>query len=476
MPFLSGVEATRRIRTSKDGILSANSDAHIIAVTTAVGDEPELTYRKAEMDGMIGKPVRLQHLQQYICPLAHEAEIASRSVSTVNIDGVSVMPPLPPVSQVDRVFYLPSDGVTPSDRPEICKGSDFEQLLEAQTRLSLRQCGAKALARTGTIPGPTLQPPSHHYIGKTECHDSAKDESSCSSSRSNSSSSVEKAKRSDQSELSRPTLHSRAASMTISRRTLTKQIAREVTNAGLDGESSDSAGSNSDADASRGNEALHRQAQGNLSDRPSMIHRASSPGWLLSEENFYSNKARPHFSLKLPTRPRLSVNGVADANTSSSGSSGDCSEMFSPPLRRESEVSSTSSLSVASSTVTTPPCDESSCSPLWSPQPVVEHGKRSEWLEHDVSNKVNLHDRFQKHSFYSPKKETWSPSSKTTTASSSFFAVQTQGSKHKEFVDNLDDQVIPPSVKYHTVGRKRGVRSQDALELARSFGQLHVAQ
>ena len=81
MPFLSGLEASRRIRNAEDGILSANSSAHIVAVTTAVGDEPELAYRRAEMDGMIGKPVRFDQLSNYLSPLSQQAAVAARKRS-----------------------------------------------------------------------------------------------------------------------------------------------------------------------------------------------------------------------------------------------------------------------------------------------------------------------------------------------------------------------------------------------------------
>src|SRR5690349_4939742 len=45
MPYLNGVECTRRIRAGEDGILDANHNAHIVAVTTNCGPEPASLYR-----------------------------------------------------------------------------------------------------------------------------------------------------------------------------------------------------------------------------------------------------------------------------------------------------------------------------------------------------------------------------------------------------------------------------------------------
>ena len=127
MPFLDGVECTRRIRAGKEGILPANRTVHIVAVTSAVGTEPGLLYKSVGMDGMIAKPVRFDHLNEFIRPLAELAELAKightssfseelnvaqrgHRLSTVSIsspitleDGATssdrmfeVLPPLPP--------------------------------------------------------------------------------------------------------------------------------------------------------------------------------------------------------------------------------------------------------------------------------------------------------------------------------------------------------------------------------------------
>ena len=157
MPFLSGLDTSIRIRNGEDGVLEANRSVHIVAVTTAVGDEPELAYRRAGMDGMIGKPVRFQDMQHYICPLAHEAFNSANSVDSISIEGDSVMPPLPPTSsRSERLFYLPANATIRAPCPDICRGADFEKMLRAQTRASLRKSGAIAVARTGSWSPSTL--------------------------------------------------------------------------------------------------------------------------------------------------------------------------------------------------------------------------------------------------------------------------------------------------------------------------------
>ncbi|KDN44747.1 hypothetical protein K437DRAFT_207749, partial [Tilletiaria anomala UBC 951] len=57
MPYLNGGDCTRRIRAGKEGILPANRDVHIVAVTTVVGPKPEQVYRAAGFDGCMSKPV-----------------------------------------------------------------------------------------------------------------------------------------------------------------------------------------------------------------------------------------------------------------------------------------------------------------------------------------------------------------------------------------------------------------------------------
>ncbi|PWN93588.1 hypothetical protein FA10DRAFT_264225 [Acaromyces ingoldii] len=291
MPFLSGLETAKRIRASEDGILDANSSAHIVAVTTAVGDEPEAAYRRAGMDGMIGKPVKAHHLQHYLRPLAQEAHHSAQSVQLVQAGELSVMPPLPLASKNERVFYLPSDAATPASRPSICEGADFEKLLRAQTRLSLKKCGAMTLARTGTVSGLTRSsaaPP----LGAPDLHlaEESSDESGRDSfnSRSNSASSVDTASGSSEPQVSGKKIiqqpqSPRTSTLRISQRTLSKQIAREVANADLGAQSSDSA---TDLDDLRATETSMALLSPSISRtvRPRCLHRTSSPGWLITED------------------------------------------------------------------------------------------------------------------------------------------------------------------------------------------------
>ncbi|EPQ28473.1 uncharacterized protein PFL1_03776 [Pseudozyma flocculosa PF-1] len=161
MPYLDGVECARRIRAGEDGVLEANRDAHIVAVTTNIGDEPEALYRSVGMDGMIGKPVRFDQFQQYLCPLAIQAQEARTTIAPVWIGDKDVMPPLPPVGARPRLFFKPS--VVPGapipkmsrlDSQEGVLGDSFAEMLKAQTRASLRDRRAMFLARTGTVTEP----------------------------------------------------------------------------------------------------------------------------------------------------------------------------------------------------------------------------------------------------------------------------------------------------------------------------------
>lgn len=349
MPFLSGLEASRRIRNGEDGILPANGDAHIVAVTTAIGDEPELAYRRSRMDGMIGKPVRYHQLQQYLMPLAMEAHKAGLSVPPLNIDGQVVMPPLPPASEYERVFYLPADATTPSSRPDICEGSDFERLLHSQTRASLRRFEMM----TPGIP-PALPPITHDLDSTLVEEDDAESPTPSEASRSNSSSQLEKMQQSNATQMLpkvSPSKHSRTGSMIISQRTLSKQILREVANANLDEETSDLG-------------TLVRSATSSplrmLPVRPRVVQRNSSPGWFsddpaLGESSIISQS--PATKLKRPALTTLAWKDVGQSSTSS----GSCSEssedsLVYPTLRRVSEASSSTS-SDSSSVVTTPACD-----------------------------------------------------------------------------------------------------------------------
>ncbi|CAO1617656.1 unnamed protein product [Jaminaea pallidilutea] len=155
MPFLSGVDCTERIRKGEDGVLAANRDARIVAVTTAVGDEPEILYRRKGFDGLIGKPVAYDVMRELLMPLSSAASLAAGSIPLVSVADQMVLPPLPPLAPnaVERLFFLPSNGQASapgmtSAAPEITKSSHFESLLKAQTRESLHFFGAGAMALT----------------------------------------------------------------------------------------------------------------------------------------------------------------------------------------------------------------------------------------------------------------------------------------------------------------------------------------
>ncbi|KAI3488553.1 hypothetical protein L1887_47427 [Cichorium endivia] len=165
MPYLNGVECTRRIRAGEDGILAANRGAHIVAVTTNVGPEPAALYRHTGMDGMISKPVRFQNFQQYLCPLSIEASEARGSVTPVLVGTEEVMPPLPPIDLERRLFFVPADSggtVTTSrhgidrDEPsaEYSDANSFAAMLKAQTSKSLRDRKALSVSRSSTLSEP----------------------------------------------------------------------------------------------------------------------------------------------------------------------------------------------------------------------------------------------------------------------------------------------------------------------------------
>ncbi|MCO5585230.1 hypothetical protein L7F22_039163 [Adiantum nelumboides] len=354
MPFLSGLDASIRIRNGEDGVLEANRSVHIVAVTTAVGDEPELAYRRAGMDGMIGKPVRFQDMEHYICPLAHEAFNAAASVNAISIDGESIMPPLPPtISRSERLFYLPANASIRAPCPDICRGADFEKMLRAQTRASLRKSGAIAAARTGSW-SPSAS--GRRQLDKTE--DDHISEEDISKNSIQSTTSIETNDHIDETPYSPAgsrgrvqdvsqarQKHSRNASLTISKRTLSQQIQRELDN--MEGQS--------DLSDSGVTKVI-------TTERPRAIHRTSSPAWLVAQgldrdagDQFVTSPTSPLSPQRLSSRPNwllstkvgsplsstsrnCSSNSNGSSTLSISNSSSDMDECEPPLLTPDREV------------------------------------------------------------------------------------------------------------------------------------------
>ncbi|KIS67406.1 uncharacterized protein UMAG_04506 [Mycosarcoma maydis] len=166
MPYLDGVECARRIRAGEDGILSANRNAHIVAVTTNVGPEPASLYRHVCMDGMISKPVRFENFHQYLCPLSIEASEAKGSVTPVLVGSEHMLPPMPPIELEQRLFFVPAPNggmITtsmPSRRdctsptPEYSNANQFAAMLKAQTSKSLRDRKALSVSRSSMLSEP----------------------------------------------------------------------------------------------------------------------------------------------------------------------------------------------------------------------------------------------------------------------------------------------------------------------------------
>lgn len=166
MPYLDGVECTRRIRAGEDGILDPNRNAHIVAVTTNVGPEPGSLYRHVGMDGMISKPVRFESFHQYLCPLSIEASAAKGSVSPVLVGDEEVLPPMPPIELEQRLFFVPAPngGVVTTSKsstrrgdsptPEFSNANEFAAMLKAQTAKSLRDRKALSISRSTTLSEP----------------------------------------------------------------------------------------------------------------------------------------------------------------------------------------------------------------------------------------------------------------------------------------------------------------------------------
>lgn len=156
MPFMSGVDATEHIRAGADGILPANQHVTIIGVTTATGPEPEAVYRRAGLDGIIGKPVKVAMMQEFLTPFYAVAQEVSRQIPTFDLEGEQVLPAVPVVPlSGERIFYVPSAHLHRNSplAPSITLSQNFEDLLKQQTWASLHRFGACALSRTFTTTG-----------------------------------------------------------------------------------------------------------------------------------------------------------------------------------------------------------------------------------------------------------------------------------------------------------------------------------
>lgn len=245
MPFLNGLEATLRIRNAEDGVLQANSESHIVAVTTAVGAEPEAAYRRAGMDGMIGKPVHFQDLEPYLNPLAAVlADVAdvSDTDGLLNDDRFSTPSEFPFDRPIERPFYLPVDDSVRSPVDEICTGSNFEMMLRAQTRESLRNGRFIKKAREASLQSLGSDDNSTHIEtvnvadarandNDGDCIAAVEDTAETTATRTEllcaSSGGEEASRQRDQISTSRPS-HKRGLS--LSRRAYERQIARELAN------------------------------------------------------------------------------------------------------------------------------------------------------------------------------------------------------------------------------------------------------
>ena len=78
MPEMDGLEATRRIRSGKSGVL--DSGIPVIAMTAHVGDAARAECEEAGMNGYVGKPVRPADLVDALNRWAHPAEALEEAV------------------------------------------------------------------------------------------------------------------------------------------------------------------------------------------------------------------------------------------------------------------------------------------------------------------------------------------------------------------------------------------------------------
>lgn len=143
MPGIDGVEVCKRIRAGSNGILAANSNAHVFATTTALGAAAERVYERCGMSATLPKPVRPANLASILLPLSK----ASSPPTLVSLaDGSLVRSavggqhdPLPSV--------LAGDGVPPTE----AQVQKFADDLREQTKASLRSARAMSVVRCATV-------------------------------------------------------------------------------------------------------------------------------------------------------------------------------------------------------------------------------------------------------------------------------------------------------------------------------------
>lgn len=127
-----GLTCAQAIRQGETCSLASqpNRYAHIIAVTNDCDPLHRSLYRAALLDGLIPKPIRLNHLRQFLETISELANSSCRSGKVPLINETLGPPPLPPaLSHEERVFFDPSRSVFPSE--------PFVQTLVDQTRRSV---------------------------------------------------------------------------------------------------------------------------------------------------------------------------------------------------------------------------------------------------------------------------------------------------------------------------------------------------
>jgi hypothetical protein len=321
-------------------------------------------------------------------------------MSRISINGQSIMPPLPPVvSRYERLFYLPANATIRSPRPDICQGADFEKMLKAQTRASLRRSGALAIGRGFTVGG--RSPSRRPAIVHNQAHNaSINEEDLCTEG--TVSTDASSGKGTTQEPLSPLTIrhHVRHSTLTINKSTLSQQIQREMEN--LEGH---------DSDASEAT-----VTQSSALKRPAAISRVSSPAWMMSskdrsdfDEETISTAIEDLSLASIPTtlltRPRWLIalktrgggsRGQEDVEGSQSFTSSQCSEvsLTVSEERRDSQQSCSSDMSnLSTDSLTTPSSESPPCVDVlqtFRPRQRAESGSSCDTVGASSTEKINL--------------------------------------------------------------------------------------